>query len=192
MVKALVIVAHPDDETLWMGSYILDNKMWEWHILSLCRADDIDRAPKFRKVCALLGAQCNIADLEDENLQPLALTIVIQKIKELLPSQNFDYIFTHGENGEYGHIRHKEIYQAVNKMIQAKELSCKSVFYFSYNIAEKQYEKGNKTNLIFSIPSNLQKMKKHLIHDVYGFKEGVFESNLCNIPEESFFMREIL
>ena len=38
--EALVIVAHPDDETIWMGGTILKNKNWKWTILSLCRASD--------------------------------------------------------------------------------------------------------------------------------------------------------
>ena len=39
---------------------------WNWTIISLCRKDDKDRAPKFRKVCKKLGAKCTMSDLEDE------------------------------------------------------------------------------------------------------------------------------
>ncbi|OGI88475.1 hypothetical protein A2995_00815 [Candidatus Nomurabacteria bacterium RIFCSPLOWO2_01_FULL_33_24] len=191
MVKALVIVAHPDDETLWMGGYILENKSWEWHVASLCRANDKDRAPKFRKVCASLGAKCVIADLEDETLQPLTTDAVIQKIKGILPSNKFNYIFTHGENGEYGHIRHKEIHQAVKNMLKTKELQCDKIVYFSYDIQGDIFNIGKNANLVFTIPSSLKIMKKRLVNEVYGFKEGIFESNLCNMQQESFSMENI-
>ena len=47
--RAVVIVAHPDDETIWMGGFILDNPDYNWTILSLCRASDTDCAPKFKQ-----------------------------------------------------------------------------------------------------------------------------------------------
>src|SRR3989344_1352789 len=98
--EALCIVAHPDDETIWMGGTILKNKDFNWTIISLCRKDDPDRAPKFKKACEFYKAN--------------------------------SLIFTHGENGEYGHLRHKEIHKAVKKMIKSKELKAKQMYYFSY------------------------------------------------------------
>ena len=57
MKKASIVVAHPDDETIWMGGTILKNKYWDWTIISLCRKNDPDRMPKFKKVCAYYGAK---------------------------------------------------------------------------------------------------------------------------------------
>ena len=31
-MRALVIVAHPDDELIWMGGYILKNKEWDFDV----------------------------------------------------------------------------------------------------------------------------------------------------------------
>ena len=42
-VSAAVVVAHPDDEILWCGGFILSNPDWHWRIVTLCRAVDVQR-----------------------------------------------------------------------------------------------------------------------------------------------------
>ena len=54
--QAAVVVAHPDDEILWCGGYILNHPEFHWRIVTLCRAEDSDRAPKFSQVLQELGA----------------------------------------------------------------------------------------------------------------------------------------
>ena len=55
--SVLIIVAHPDDETLWAGGTILNNPLWDCFIISLCRKNDADRAPKFYDVLKILKAK---------------------------------------------------------------------------------------------------------------------------------------
>ena len=62
---AAVIVAHPDDETLWCGGYLLTHPEFTWRIVTLCRAVDPDRAQKFRRVLRRFGAGGEMADLDD-------------------------------------------------------------------------------------------------------------------------------
>ncbi|MFH0712049.1 MAG: PIG-L family deacetylase [archaeon] len=174
--KILIIVAHPDDETIWMGGTLLMNKnKWNTTIISLCRRDDKDRAPKFKKVCKILNAKSFISDLEDEKLNELPLSEIADRIKQLSLRKNYDYIFTHGENGEYGHIRHKEVHNSVDKMIKNKQLSCNKLFFFSY-IKDGASCRANKNSDKFIKLSDVHLTeKKYLIHDVYGFDKGSFE-----------------
>ena len=137
MKEVLTIIAHPDDETIWMGGTILQNPNWNWTIFSLCRKDDLDRMPKFKKVCEFYKAKAIISDLDDETSDSLSLKQIKQKIEQNLSKTNYDIIFTHGSNGEYGHIRHKEIYHAVKEMISEKTLTCDSLYTFSYTPSKK-------------------------------------------------------
>src|SRR5579871_2650849 len=63
--RAAVVVAHPDDETLWCGGYVLTHPEYLWRIVTLCRASDPDRAPRFRRLLQRLGAEGEMADLDD-------------------------------------------------------------------------------------------------------------------------------
>src|SRR5579862_5273832 len=60
-----IIVAHPDDETLWAGGTILSHPSWKCFIVSLCRKNDPDRAPKYYKMLEFLRADGSMADLDD-------------------------------------------------------------------------------------------------------------------------------
>ena len=183
--KILVIVAHPDDETIWMGGTLLKNKdNWDITIISLCRKDDKDRAPKFKIVCDKLNAKCFISDLDDSeqrDFKEISKDEIIKRILQFTEVKNYDYIFTHGENGEYRHVRHIEVHNAVIEMLNKKLLSAKKIFFFSYLKDEKNgicYVNENAHKLI-RLKNIYFKEKMQLIQEIYGFEENSFESKCC-------------
>ena len=143
---ALVIVAHPDDETIWMGGTILMFPNIEWIILSLCRKDDPDREPKFKKASRLYGARSLISNLEDDGVMsekessPEIQTRIESALKKIKQNR-FTYLFTHGYNGEYGHSRHTGAHRMVNQMLRAKTLSAKQVFILAISDANAKDNK---------------------------------------------------
>jgi LmbE family N-acetylglucosaminyl deacetylase len=95
-----VIVAHPDDETLWAGGTILSHPFWNCFIVSVCRGNDTERAPKFYNALKVLKSEGNMGDLDDgPDQNPLDEDEVEQTILNLLPEKHYDLVFSHNPNG---------------------------------------------------------------------------------------------
>src|SRR5690606_30634655 len=139
--EVAVIVAHPDDETLWAGGTLLDHRTWKIFIISLCRGSDSDRAPKFFKNIALLHARGTIGDLDDGPEQrPIPDNKFEEAIIRLLPQKQYDLIITHDPNGEYTrHLRHEETSKAVIKLWNQGKISAKELWTFAYEDGNKHY-----------------------------------------------------
>ncbi len=176
----VVIVAHPDDETLWTGGTILSQPSWNWFVISLCRASDGDRAPRFFQALEALGAEGTMGDLDDSPEQkPLAAKEVQGAILRLLPQKHFDLIISHNPAGEYTrHLRHEEIGRAVIMLWHAGKISANELWAFAYEDGGKQYlPRPVKTAPIYHIlPEIIWQRKYRIITATYGFEKNGFEA----------------
>lgn len=178
--RAAVIVAHPDDETLWAGGVILMHPNVRWTVATLCRQSDPDRAPKFFRVCEHYGVQGLMADLDDGPEQvPLAPQSVQNTIMQMLPSDRYDYVFTHGPWGEYTrHLRHEEVSRAVMALHRTQRLHAQQVLQFAYDDDEaKRLPRPDERADIVVIPSDEIWQKKYrIITEIYGFAPDSWEA----------------
>ncbi|MES2520717.1 MAG: PIG-L family deacetylase [Bacteroidota bacterium] len=175
-----IIVAHPDDETLWAGGTILTNPFWSCFIISLCRKNDEDRAPKFYKVLKILHAKGNMGNLDDEPEQkPLSNNEVELAILDLLPQTSFDLIITHNPHGEYTkHLRHEEISTAVISLWNEGKISTKQLWVFAYQDGNKAYfpKAVENTSIYKVLEASVWQKKYSLITDIYGFEKESWEA----------------
>ena len=136
-----VIVAHPDDETLWAGGTILSHPSWNCFIISLCRGNDEERAPKFYKAIKVLKSEGNMGDLDDGPEQnPLDEEEVEQTILNLLPEKHYDLIISHNPNGEYTrHLRHEEVSKSVINLWNNGKINADELRTFAYEDGQRKY-----------------------------------------------------
>jgi LmbE family N-acetylglucosaminyl deacetylase len=178
--SVLIIVAHPDDEILWAGGTILNNPLWDCFIMSLCRKDDEDRAPKFYQVLKALNARGIMGNLDDEPEQkPINNADIQQMIRDLLPKTDFDLIITHNLSGEYTkHLRHQEVSEAVMRLWQDDKIKAGTLWAFAYEDGDKAYlPKAVKQAHIYNVLSEPIWLKKYdLMTQTYGFKKDSWEA----------------
>jgi len=175
-----VIVAHPDDETLWAGGTILSHPSWKCFILCLCRGSDTERAPKFYKALKVLKSEGIMGDLDDGPEQnPLEEKEVQRSIMQLLPPTYFDLIISHNPSGEYTrHLRHEEVSKAVIKLWHAGKISTNELWTFAYGDGNKEYyPRPVKNDTIYRTLTKRIWLRKHnIITETYGFEKISFEA----------------
>ncbi|MFH1365746.1 MAG: PIG-L family deacetylase [archaeon] len=183
--EILVIVAHPDDETIWAGGTLLKIKLKKT-IIALCRKKDKDRFPRFEKACKILNSKGKISDLDDSEegyYKKISKQEVINRILKITKKKKYDCLYTHGKNGEYNHIRHVEVHRIMNEMLEEGLLSAKKVFFFSYKKIGKICNINPNADKLIKLKKPHFKMKKQLIQKIYGFKKGSFEEGCCRNVE---------
>ena len=198
--NAAVIVAHPDDETLWAGGTILMGTDYNWQIMSLCRGDDPERSPRFFNALKILKAEGKMGNLNDGPYQePLSPEEIKESILALTPPLEYDIIITHSPDGEYTrHKRHEEIGQEVITLWKNKKLFSKQLWLFAYEDGGGKYFPRPITSAdrLTKLERIIWQKKYKIITEVYNFSVNSFEAKTAPISEafwcfdslQNFFM----
>lgn len=128
----LMIVAHPDDESLW-GYYQLNSEKG-WKIICITNSENNVRVNEIKNIANHFDAALEMWNFQDSPIRYNFSPIIYKKIFNEINKQNVKMVVTHNPLGEYGHIQHKKVSQIV------LTVSNKPTYVFSYssdNIHEK-------------------------------------------------------
>ena len=133
-MKAVAVVAHPDDCVIFAWPFIEAHPEFDWHILYLTythyqpRGKEIEAYWKKRNITAIFLGYADIWESVKKGQTGFNTEQAIQELGNI--SGAYDFILTHNADGDYGHVHHKLVHQAV------KDLDIPKVYFastFNYN-----------------------------------------------------------
>ena len=119
LYQNLMIVAHPDDETLWGGANLFNES---YFVVCLTNGYNLARANDYRKILEFTnnsGIILNYPDLKENNLRDDWSEVkngILKDLLIILTFKNWKKIVTHGPDGTTGHIHHKKTCEYVTKI----------------------------------------------------------------------------
>lgn len=114
MPELAVVVAHPDDERIFLGGWI--EALRPRRLVLVCATGDFGddtetRLGELRHSAAEYGAELVELGLLDGMRVPLDLEQLVQGLADLALARDTP-VLTHGPLGEYGHLHHKNVFTA--------------------------------------------------------------------------------
>jgi LmbE family N-acetylglucosaminyl deacetylase len=145
-MKAACIVAHPDDCVIFARPFIDCYSDWSWHIFYLTYAQYHERVVEMksywydqRKIpVTSLGYNDTHLDMENNEIS-FNKEFAEEELQHI--AENYDLILTHNPDGDYGHIHHMFVSNAVTG-------SAKPIVYFAnHSQANLEIAAQSKLNL---------------------------------------------
>ncbi len=152
-VDNLMIVAHPDDETLWGGLHLIEDN---YLVVCITCGPNKERVNEFISVMnetndkyILLGYP-DKTNGERDNWDSSRAGIT-SDLKKIIALKDWNIIATHNPQGEYGHQHHKMTNQMVTQIVQDKT----KLYYFG-----RYHSKAKMTDYVDDMTINDYSIKK--------------------------------
>ena len=160
MDKALIIVAHPDDEVLWGGEVLFN---YECEIVCITNGGNNLRKELFLKTSKITKSKSFIYDFPDlgnSYWDFKTKKLIKDKLKEI-NVENYKIIVTHSPDGEYGHLSHIDTSKLVCDVYKLYE---EKIHFFDFDFNSPKINLS--VNKLINIYYNLNPLR-HFISNFY-------------------------
>ncbi|MBR3198837.1 MAG: hypothetical protein IKG27_02340 [Bacilli bacterium] len=172
----LMIVAHPEDETVWGGVHLLSDN---YLVVCVSCGFDSKKEKKMEKVLEITKDRLVKLGYSDKFLVRRHYRGVKKRIKKILNYKTWELVVTHNPDGETGNLEHKQISEIVSN------LDIYNLYYFGNYYNKKELIKLDK---VTTLKGDLIKDKINVLIKTYHDK------NLNNykhmFPFEDWISRE--
>lgn len=111
--RALLVVAHPDDETIFAGGLILTSSETRWTVVC-CTSENDQRKRELLCACDFLAEKSgNYVSPEMLGFVPDCIDVSSLAKRLRTYAAGYDIVLTHNPKGEYGHNDHEQVHQCV-------------------------------------------------------------------------------
>ena len=180
-VNKLMIVAHPDDESIWGGAHLLED---DYLVVCITCGTNRLRVLEFDKAMSIThdkyvmlgypdktgGKRNDWSKVEDD---------LFWELEKIIDYKDWELIVTHNPEGEYGHFHHIKTNEIVTFLADNEKL-----MYFGKYFSKRSYQKVD--GVIPKISDKLYKKKTEKLLKVYktqGFIMNTFDQMF---PHEDF------
>ena len=111
----LMIVAHPDDESLFGGAQLILED--EWKVICVTNGDCPIRRAEFESVMYITNSRFEMWDYPDKMYSPFDENELKPDLERVINERKWSKILTHNALGEYGHPHHKQIHLLMRKLV---------------------------------------------------------------------------
>lgn len=177
-IKRLMIVAHPDDESIFGGAHLLNDKYTV--VCITCGTVDY-RVQEFKEVMSKTNDDYMMLGFTDrvDKTGPISdwyyeYNEIYNTLNDIIKNNEWDLIVTHNPNGEYGHIHHIMTSEIVTNITNRDKL-----YYFGHWYSDG----GNGKTLNDDI---YNKKMKELISIYYRSQGNALNYNYNMLPYENW------
>ena len=162
----LMVVAHPDDESIFGGANLIQETGWK--VICLTNGNNETRSTEFYQAMDMLKVSCEIWDYPDDFEGSFDAALLKKDLKKILRKNSINCIVTHNLYGEYGHSQHKSLSQILHNIFK------KNLYVF---------DKG-----AHPLPFRLLKKKLHLL----SFYQSQMEGNIEQLMDYVIYERLLI
>lgn len=170
-MKALCLVAHPDDCVIFAYSYIYNHAEYDWTIVYLTYTEQTPRGSEIAQFWARRGIATqflgHVDDYRDLKTRQCSFdTDLAQQQISALTAQ-YDLVLTHDQHGDYGHLHHKFVHDCAGT---------------HHNVVT--FAALNSGNLTFSVPAGTYDLTELPLHaDIVKtfFPHGQHKNNYLEV-----------
>lgn len=180
----LMVVAHPDDETLWGGAHLTEGG---WFVVCLTNGYNQIRKNEFYSVMKKLDCTGLILSYPDlvngkKSNWTTERYSIAKDIDTLLKYKHWGMVVTHNPEGEYGHIHHRMTNKLVTQNFYKNTWGTK-LYYFG-----KWYSKNTLPNMkdsLKKVPEGALRKKEEALK-LYTSQIGAVNANSHMNPYENW------